>query len=49
MIMEDDGILHVFSGYTRLYSDAGAFSYTYNYNAWGIWHWMTGNAIGRTH
>ncbi|HPR28621.1 MAG TPA: PKD domain-containing protein [Chitinophagales bacterium] len=42
MIMEDDGILHVFSGYTRLYSDAGAFSYTYNYNAWGIWHWMTG-------
>lgn len=44
MIMEDDGTLHVFSGYTQVYSDAGAFSYTYNYDGWGFWHWTTGMA-----
>lgn len=42
MIMEDDGTLHVFAGYTGIYSATGAFSYTYSKKDWGLWHWKTG-------
>ncbi|MBC8173065.1 MAG: PKD domain-containing protein [Chitinophagales bacterium] len=41
MIITDDGTVHVFSGYIRIYSD-GFGSYSLNYRASGIWHWSTG-------
>lgn len=39
MMVEDDGTVHVFSPYYRIYSDAGAFSWIVNWNAMGLWHW----------
>lgn len=44
MILEDDGTLHVFSGYYRIYSDAFAGFYTVNWRTSGLWHWKTGMA-----
>ena len=41
MMVEDDGTVHVFSPYYRIYSDAGAFFYTVNWNAMGLWHWSS--------
>ena len=42
MIVTDDGTVHVFAGYYRIYSDALAGFWTVNWNAMGIWHWQTG-------
>ncbi|MBC8173066.1 MAG: PKD domain-containing protein [Chitinophagales bacterium] len=42
MIIEDDGTVHVFSDYHRIYSDG--FGWIRNFNASGIWHWKTGMA-----
>lgn len=42
MIMEDDGTIHVFAGYTGMFSESGAGIYTYVKNDWGLWHWKTG-------
>ena len=44
MIMEDDGTLHIFSGYYRIYSDAFAGFWTVNWRTSGIWHWTNGMA-----
>jgi len=44
MIIEDDGTVHVFSPLYRIYSDAGAFGYTINWNTMGMWHWRSGMA-----
>ncbi len=44
MIMEDDGTLHVFAGYYRIYEDAGMGFWTVDWDATGIWHWKTGMA-----
>ncbi len=40
MIVTNDGTVHVFSGYVKIYNDGiGAF-WSYNYDdAMGIWHW----------
>ncbi|MBC8047307.1 MAG: T9SS type A sorting domain-containing protein [Fimbriimonadaceae bacterium] len=43
MLITDDGTVHVFSGYIRLYSDGFGF-YTLNFRASGIWHWSSGMA-----
>lgn len=43
MLISDDGTVHVFSGYMRLYSDGFGF-YTLNYRSSGIWHWSSGMA-----
>lgn len=42
MMVEDDGTVHVFSPYYRIYSDAGAFFWTVNWNTMGMWHWQSG-------
>ena len=42
MMVEDDGTVHVLSPYYRIYSDLGAFFYTVNWNAMGLWHWSSG-------
>ena len=42
MIIDDDGIVHVFSPLYRIYSDAGAFSWIVNWNTMGMWHWSSG-------
>ena len=44
MMVEDDGTVHVFSPYYRIYSDAGAFFWTVNWNTMGMWHWKSGMA-----
>lgn len=43
MMITDDGTVHVFTGYAKIYNDGlGAFwSYSY-YNAMGMYHWQTG-------
>lgn len=41
LLITDDGTVHVFSGYIRLYSDGLGF-YTLNFRSSGIWHWSTG-------
>ncbi|MBC8048340.1 MAG: PKD domain-containing protein, partial [Fimbriimonadaceae bacterium] len=43
MLITDDGTLHVFAGYMRIWSDGFGY-YTLNYRASGIWHWSTGMA-----
>ncbi len=44
MIIDDDGIVHVFTPLYRIYSDMGAFTWTVNWNTMGMWHWRTGMA-----
>jgi hypothetical protein len=43
LLITDDGTVHVFSGYMRLYSDGFGF-YSLNTRASGIWHWSSGMA-----
>lgn len=42
MTITDDGTVHVFSPYYRIYSDLGAFFWTVNWNTMGLWHWSSG-------
>lgn len=43
MFVEDDGTVHVFAGYARIYNDGIGSYWSYNYNnAMGLWHWETG-------
>ncbi len=42
MIITDDGTVHVFSGYVKIYNDGIGSFWSYDYNdAMGIWHWQT--------
>lgn len=44
MIIEDDGTVHVFSGYMRIYDPTAAAGYFYLPQTDGIWYWTTGMA-----
>ena len=45
MFVADDGTVHVFTGYARIYNDGIGAYWSYNYNnAMKMWHWKTGMA-----
>ncbi len=43
MMVTDDGTVHVFSGYAKIYNDGIGSFWSYDYNdAMYMWHWSTG-------